>query len=136
MDMLNLIVLALFPTLFIFAVFAAWVFWADYILPAWNQGVLSVREHKLPIALGFIVLGLAGETLLNGLTSLLPSSYLNDDQITPLVLTLKLFYFFGLIFAVGWAIKMRTKVSYLGTVTAVAVAIWGLALLALFLYHR
>ena len=133
MNMLDYLVLALFPPIFLFACVAVWVFWADYILPAWRDGVLSVREHKLPIALGFLVLGLAGETLMYGIARYLPGDYMAISQMMWLVGLNKLMYFIGLIFAVAWAIKMRTHLSYLGGVLAAAGGLWLLSLLAVVL---
>lgn len=134
MNALDYLVLAIFPPIFIFACLAVWVFWADYIIPAWNEGVLSIREHKLPIALGFLVLGLAGETLMYGISRFIPNAYERIGHMMVLVGLLKLLYFIGLVFAVAWAVKMRTQVSYLGRVVGAGAVLWGIALIMVLIF--
>lgn len=127
---MNELLLAIFVPLGVAAAITAWVFWAWFTLPAARDGSLSVREHKLPIAISFIVLGLAGETVLYGYARW-SSEYVAVSNIMPLVLACKACYLIGLNFAVAWAIRARTGISRLWQVFAASLTLWALSFTAI-----
>lgn len=127
---MSTLVLAVFAPLLILSGMAVWAFWLRYSIPSWRAGKLSIREHKLPIGISFIVLGLFGESVLYG-TARISGSYVQISNILPVVLFLKCCYVIGLGFAVAWEIKVRTGVSRLEEVFCVVLALFSMAAMTL-----
>lgn len=117
--------LAIFPILFILAAIAAGSFWFSFLLPAWQTRRLSLAEHKLPIGVGFILIGLVGETMLYRYGRF-TGDYVLISRAYIFVGALKLSYVIGLVFAVAWLWRIKTGESHLWQVAAtVAAAYWA-----------
>ena len=117
--------LAIFPILFVLAAIAAGSFWFTFIIPAWMTRRLSLAEHKLPISLGFILIGLVGETLLYGYGRF-TGDYVLISRAYIFVGALKMSYVIGLAFAVAWLWRMKTGESHLWQVALmVAACYWA-----------
>lgn len=134
MGLIDFAVLALYPPIIFFALWAVWLYGGHVIWPAVREGMLNVRDHALPIALVLTASADLVENTFYGYARIDKEGYNHLTTVLPFIGPMKIVILIGTMFAIAGYQKAVYGATRMAQLITLAWCMWCTSFLVLVLF--